>query len=226
MNHYEVLGVPQDASSDDIHHAWRVKTQLVHPDYHTGKSPDVKAAATSETRRANEAWEILGNPTSRQRYDASLSRATAGSSVQANQEQSRASTGSRASQSNPPPPRSDRPLVSSVCSRCKAIINRPEGTRRIVCSMCGEPTVYFFQGLGAPRARWFSGSPLVVKAMDSSYLWPAVLVVALVLAGLAMTQPAGSDVPFGILFGAALLMLVVTLLFVGWLFGPKSGPRP
>jgi curved DNA-binding protein CbpA len=63
---YAVLGVPRNATNDQIRQAYRRLAMRYHPDLHP-------AERTSERmRRLNEAWQILASPVSRQRYDAGI----------------------------------------------------------------------------------------------------------------------------------------------------------
>jgi curved DNA-binding protein CbpA len=59
---YEVLGVPTDATIDEIHDAYRGLARRTHPDV---GGPDVV-----EMARVNEAWRTLRSPASRARCDA------------------------------------------------------------------------------------------------------------------------------------------------------------
>ncbi len=63
MDHYEVLGVPRNASSKAIQQAYRRLSRLNHPDV----SKDEKAEA--KFRRINEAYKALSNPQKRREYD-------------------------------------------------------------------------------------------------------------------------------------------------------------
>ncbi|MDX2133544.1 MAG: molecular chaperone DnaJ [Saprospiraceae bacterium] len=63
-DYYEVLGVPKNADADDIKKAYRKKAVEYHPD----KNPDDKHAE-EKFKEAAEAYEILGDPDKRARYD-------------------------------------------------------------------------------------------------------------------------------------------------------------
>jgi len=61
MDPYHVLGVSRNASADDIKKAYR---KLAHQ-YH----PDKKGGNEAKFKEVNEAYQILGDPEKRQRYD-------------------------------------------------------------------------------------------------------------------------------------------------------------
>jgi DnaJ family protein A protein 2 len=57
---YEILGVPQNASGDDIKKSYRKKVMKAHPD---------KGGDPEEFKRLQAAYEILSNPEKRELYD-------------------------------------------------------------------------------------------------------------------------------------------------------------
>lgn len=61
-NFYDLLGVPRSASDDEIRTAFRAKAKQAHPDRVGG--------SVLKMARLNEAYETLGNPEKRARYDA------------------------------------------------------------------------------------------------------------------------------------------------------------
>lgn len=63
-NYYEVLGVAKDASADDIKKVFRKLARLYHPDVAKDKITGEK-----KFKEINEAYEVLGDPEKRQRYD-------------------------------------------------------------------------------------------------------------------------------------------------------------
>lgn len=62
--HYDVLGVPTDATTDVIRQAYRRLAREHHPD-HAGHG----VAASGAMARLNEAWTVLSDPSQRARYD-------------------------------------------------------------------------------------------------------------------------------------------------------------
>lgn len=63
-DYYELLGVSRSASDDDIKKAYRKLAMKYHPDKNQGD-----AAAESRFKEVSEAYEVLGDPSKRQRYD-------------------------------------------------------------------------------------------------------------------------------------------------------------
>lgn len=66
-NHYQVLGVSAEASTDEIRRAYRELMRAIHP--------DVNENSANESQRMTEinlAWKTLSSPQLRRAYDASL----------------------------------------------------------------------------------------------------------------------------------------------------------
>jgi molecular chaperone DnaJ len=63
-DYYEILGVPRDASRDDIKKAYRKLALQYHPDRNPGNKQ-----AEEKFKEAAEAYEVLGNDDKRRRYN-------------------------------------------------------------------------------------------------------------------------------------------------------------
>lgn len=63
-DYYKILGVQKTATADDIKKAYRKLAQQYHPD----RNPDNKKAE-EKFKEINEAYEVLGKPESRTKYD-------------------------------------------------------------------------------------------------------------------------------------------------------------
>jgi len=61
---YDVLGVPRDASAEDIKRAYREKAKALHPD----KNPD-DSEAEAEFKEVSAAYDLLKDPEKRQQFD-------------------------------------------------------------------------------------------------------------------------------------------------------------
>jgi curved DNA-binding protein len=63
-DYYQILGVPRDASDEDIKKAFRKLARKYHPDVATDKK-----AAEAKFKELNEANEVLSDPEKRKKYD-------------------------------------------------------------------------------------------------------------------------------------------------------------
>lgn len=67
MDFYDVLGVPRNASADDIARAYRAKARKHHPDMHSGSPEQDKHAALFKQVQA--AYAVLSDPHKKAQYD-------------------------------------------------------------------------------------------------------------------------------------------------------------
>jgi Ca-activated chloride channel family protein len=65
-SHYEILGVPTDATPEEIRHAYRAMSRQAHPDVNP------KRGANTQFLSIQEAYETLFDPSRRQEYDERL----------------------------------------------------------------------------------------------------------------------------------------------------------
>jgi len=65
-DYYEVLGVTKSTPQDEIRKAFRKLARQYHPDV---VKPKEKVAAEAKFKEINEAYEVLGDPEKRQKYD-------------------------------------------------------------------------------------------------------------------------------------------------------------
>mgnify|MGYP003942040813 CR=1 FL=1 len=63
-DYYEILGVSQNASNDEIRAAFRKLARQYHPDVAKDKK-----TAEQKFKEINEAYEVLGDPAKRKKYD-------------------------------------------------------------------------------------------------------------------------------------------------------------
>ena len=69
MTLYEVLGVEASASPVDLRRAYVRLARQHHPDYFVAAPAEERSAAERRMRAINEAWDVLGDPAKRRRYD-------------------------------------------------------------------------------------------------------------------------------------------------------------
>lgn len=115
-DHYATLDVPADAGDAEIRAAWRFMITAFHPDRF--RDPAQRARAQEITKRANAAWQVLGDPARRTRYDR------------------RRRPPAPAGTSSPPPARRRLPCPSCA-TRC-AVADPGGRTIDLVCPACGE----------------------------------------------------------------------------------------
>lgn len=70
--HYDVLGVPPSADVATLRRAYVSQARIYHPDFHLREDEAIREAAEAQMRSLNGAWEVLGQSSSRERYDREL----------------------------------------------------------------------------------------------------------------------------------------------------------
>jgi curved DNA-binding protein CbpA len=123
VNYYAILGVPPNASAEEIKRAYRKAALAVHPD---------RGGSNRLMQRINEAWEVLGDTQKRREYDAQRQ-----SAAQAPSPATRAAT-------RPTRPASARPR--------KATGPRPPTFARIAGSLLGR-ALHALGGWGEPEPK-------------------------------------------------------------------------
>lgn len=66
-DHYEALDLPSDAGPEEVREAWRFLLAAFHPDRF--RDAVQRERAEEITKRVNAAWQVLGDPALRRRYD-------------------------------------------------------------------------------------------------------------------------------------------------------------
>jgi len=69
QDHYQILGIDRYASKDEIKKARNYKATLLHEDHLRGILESYRLKAEEELKKVNMAYEILGNPQRRDRYN-------------------------------------------------------------------------------------------------------------------------------------------------------------
>ena len=72
VNHYEVLGVPEDSRPGEIRAAYLELARQHHPDFHVADPPAEREAHVRRMKAITEAWDVLGDTARRRSYDERL----------------------------------------------------------------------------------------------------------------------------------------------------------
>jgi curved DNA-binding protein CbpA len=75
LTYYELFGLAQGATSDDVRAAFHVFCDVFHPDRHLGRPADERDAVSSIFKRGTEGYLVLSDLGFRDRYDAQISAA-------------------------------------------------------------------------------------------------------------------------------------------------------
>ncbi len=74
QNHYAVLGVPRNASLEQIRKSYRLLSFVFHPDRYRSFDEGSQAIAAAQSQKINEAHKVLMNQEERQKYNKKISR--------------------------------------------------------------------------------------------------------------------------------------------------------
>src|SRR5438105_2999750 len=69
MSYYDLLGVPPEATAEEIRAAYRTLVQLFHPDRLAHLKLESRQFAEERLKALNRAYEVLGDPARRAAYD-------------------------------------------------------------------------------------------------------------------------------------------------------------
>ncbi len=72
LNHYEVLGLPLGATSDEVRSGFSSFAENFHPDGHRSRPRDEQEAVLRVYKRGTEAYRVLSDPELRHQYDAPM----------------------------------------------------------------------------------------------------------------------------------------------------------
>lgn len=72
VDHYQALGVPVGSPLTVVRQAYLDAARRHHPDFHVDADEATRDRHARQMQVVNQAWEVLGNAASRERYDLSL----------------------------------------------------------------------------------------------------------------------------------------------------------
>ena len=137
---YAVLDVPSDATAGDIKRRWRQLAREHHPD--RAADPADAGRLTGHMARINAAYEVLGDPVRRARYDASPAARRARGAWERARDRSDREAGAfdepRAHHAGPPQPPPTRPVTARFDTSA-AFHGRNTTTSRGPTPLTGHP---------------------------------------------------------------------------------------
>lgn len=74
--YYQILGIRENATQEEIKAAWLFMVKAFHPDKFVGSSFQQQQTAQERTKAINEAYSVLSNPVTRSHYDREFARHT------------------------------------------------------------------------------------------------------------------------------------------------------
>src|SRR5258708_35076150 len=120
MSYYDWLGVPPEATAEEVGAASRTLVQLFHPDRLAHLKPESRLFAEERLKSLNRAYEVLGDPARRAAYDyANTPRPPAPPEPRSPTASSRpeARSTARPEQWSQPPPRPAQPDLPGAARR-------------------------------------------------------------------------------------------------------------
>jgi curved DNA-binding protein CbpA len=130
LTYYELFGIPQGATPDEVRAAFHVFCDVFHPDRHLGRPAEERDAVSSIFKRGTEGYLVLSDLGFRDRYDAQISteqRVPGGASPSARLPDTH---GMRRGLSNRPPPRLEdaarTPSARPFARRAEELLQRGE----------------------------------------------------------------------------------------------------
>jgi curved DNA-binding protein CbpA len=75
LTYYELFGVADDATADDVQGAFHAFCDTFHPDQHVGRPASEREALSAVFCRGTEAFHVLSDPALRAQYDGHLAAA-------------------------------------------------------------------------------------------------------------------------------------------------------
>ena len=136
-NHYDVLGIPRDASQKEIKSAYVALARSLHP--------DKQKFGAHLMKRVNEAYTALSDPNSRYTYDRDMpppSSATAKPSPKANRDET-------------PPSRPDEFVLAAKCVFCNDIVSgsvmEAQCCGCLCCDDCRPKYIYTYSRTPCPN---------------------------------------------------------------------------
>lgn len=159
QTYYEILGIPNSATNEEIEAAFKSKASEVHPDRISSANPYLRNVASEAFKSLSEAKSVLLDAGKRQKYDAELvySRASSASSPPG--------TPSSTAAPNTPAP---APAVASHATALRSLswlVNAPAGLITLSVA-CG--TLLLAGGIGLYRVNLAPAPAQPVPAANSS----------------------------------------------------------
>ena len=141
---YRVLGIPRDATANEIKRRWRELAREHHPDRAAGDVPE-QERLTSRMARINAAYDVLRDPVRRSRHDASPAARRAWEQDRAEGEpgsSGRRSAGRHGPETpaGPPPPPPSRPPRSCISVATMSTGLRSMPSLSVYLSVRSEPS--------------------------------------------------------------------------------------